>query len=136
LLDTAAELIGLRRTDDRGVSWLTVPSPGHFAVFVQKQGYSQLVSNWLALGATDTLEVTFRLSAVAQRLSRVVVTAEIDSVGPLFAWDQCEDHRGSGDHALEIVVFRSSRYLDVLGSIERAVYDHHLGMINVALSTA
>ena len=83
LIDTTAGLMGLRRTNDRGVSWLTVPSAGHYAVFVQKQGYAQLVSNWLTFGNTDTLEVTFRLTATAQMLGRVVITAALDSIGPL-----------------------------------------------------
>lgn len=83
LLDTAGEVIGMRRGNDRGVSWLTVPSAGHFAVVVYSPGYRHLVSNWLAVGDTDTLEVTFRLSAVAQRLSRVVIAAQMDSVAPL-----------------------------------------------------
>lgn len=83
LLDTAGEVIGMRRGNDRGVSWLTVPSAGHFAVLVYSPGYRHLVSNWLAVGDTDTLEVTFRLSAVAQSLSRVVIAAQMDSVAPL-----------------------------------------------------
>lgn len=83
LLDTAGEVIGMRRSTDRGVSWLTVPSVGHFAVLVYSPGYRHLVSNWLAVSDTDTLEVTFRLSAVAQSLSRVVIAAQMDSVAPL-----------------------------------------------------
>lgn len=83
LMDTAGDLIRIHRSDSRGVAWLNVPSAGQFAVLAVAPGYRNLVSGWLAVVNDDTLEVTFRLSQVARELSRVVVTAEIDSVTPL-----------------------------------------------------
>ena len=123
LLDSTAGLIALHRTNDRGVGWLKVPEPGHFAIFVQKQGYPQLVSNWLTFGNTDTLEVTFRLTAVPQILSRVIVTAEQDSVGPLLpAGVNAKTLAGRIFTPSDIAAHSmgAANYIDVLESIGRS----------------
>jgi hypothetical protein len=83
LLDSAAELLTMRRSDARGAAWLSAPAPGHYAVRVQMIGRPSIISEWLALGNTDSLEVTFRLARAPVVLSPVLVAAQRDSVTPL-----------------------------------------------------
>src|SRR3990172_4118673 len=83
LLDSAADLISMKRSDRDGRAWLAAPTAGHYAVRVQLIGRQSVVSNWLALTNTDSVELTFLLARAIPMLSPVVIKAQRDSITPL-----------------------------------------------------
>ena len=83
LLDSAAELLMLMRSNAVGAAVLHAPGAGRFAVRVQSIGREVLVSDWLSLADIDTLEVTFRMKRAAVVLSPVLIAAQRDSITPL-----------------------------------------------------
>lgn len=83
LLDGNGDLRTAVRTPDSGGVRLRASEPGNYAVLVERIGYRRLVSNWIPLGNTDTVEVTVRLSALPLSLAPIVIEAHRDSITPL-----------------------------------------------------
>jgi hypothetical protein len=83
LIDSSADLLHFRRTDLNGRAALNISSgAGLYAVRVERRGYQGLISNWIPVANTDTLEVTIRLRRLTE-LPEVVVAAQRDSITPL-----------------------------------------------------
>ncbi len=83
LLDTAAALLGATRTSRDGRTAFRTPAPAHFAFRVQRIGWRQLISPWIAVASTDTLEITFRLARIPVKLTPVLIAAQRDSISRL-----------------------------------------------------
>lgn len=83
LIDQNADLLHMQRTPETGRVSIRVSSgAGHYAVRVERPGFQGLVSNWIPVADTDTLEVTIRLRRLTE-LPEVVIAAQLDSVTPL-----------------------------------------------------
>lgn len=83
LLDRNADLLIMQRTRDDGrITFPVKEGAGHYAISVQRFGFQSLVSTWIPVANTDTLEVTIRLRPVTE-LPAVVITGQRDSVAPL-----------------------------------------------------
>ena len=83
LLDKNADLLIMQRTKDGGrITFPISEGAGHYAISVQRFGFQSLVSNWIPVANTDTLEVTIRLRPVTE-LPAVVIRGQRDSITPL-----------------------------------------------------
>jgi hypothetical protein len=83
LLDKDADLLAAQRSSPRGRAvFRVITGAGHYAVQVIRFGYQPLVTNWIPVADTDTLEVTIRMRALTA-LPEVMVTAARDSIAPL-----------------------------------------------------
>lgn len=80
LLDSTASIIGVVRTDRKGVFKLNAPEAGTYAVDARGLGLQPLTSGWIVASAVDTFEVTLRVTARVNVLSEVTVTAQRDSI--------------------------------------------------------
>lgn len=80
LLDSAASLVALARTSDRGRFSLNGKGSEYYAFDARSLGYRRHVSQWVDLSSTDTVEVTVRIVRLPVSLSAVRVKAERDAI--------------------------------------------------------
>jgi hypothetical protein len=79
-VDSTANLLGIVRTSDQGRFTLKAKESGYYALELRSIGFKRLVSPWIPLASTDTVEVTLRVVRNAVTLSSVVVKAERDAI--------------------------------------------------------
>jgi len=120
LLDKNAELLVMQRTRDDGrITFSVSDGAGHYAISVQRFGFQSLVSNWIPVANTDTLEVTIRLRPVTE-LPPVVIKGQLDSITPLLP-PGINPKAMSGRIIVPAEIDRHSMgardFVDVLGSI-------------------
>lgn len=80
LLDTTGSMAFAVRTDKKGRYILKIPEPGVYAVMATHPAHERVVSGWLTVEASDTLDVVLRLSPNATTLEPVLITAQRDSL--------------------------------------------------------
>ena len=120
LLDKNADLLIMQRTKDGGrITFPVSDGAGHYAISVQRFGFQSLVSNWIPVANTDTLEVTIRLRPLTE-LPAVVIRGQRDSITPLLP-PGINPKAISGRIIVPAQIEQHSMgardYVDVLGSI-------------------
>ncbi|MGQ0766646.1 MAG: carboxypeptidase regulatory-like domain-containing protein [Gemmatimonadota bacterium] len=80
LIDTTGGMVAAVRTDRRGRYTINVPGSGVYAVVASNPGFKRVVSGWLEVTASETLDVKLRLDRQATVLSPIVVSAQRDSL--------------------------------------------------------
>src|SRR5574341_65620 len=83
LLDSTAALVSAARTAPNGRAAFRTPAAAHYALRVQRLGWRQLVTPWIAVASSDTLEVTIRMLRIPVELTPVRIAAERDSISRL-----------------------------------------------------
>ena len=83
LLDTTAGVVTAMRTDHSGRAELAVPAPGSYAVRALRIGWRPIVSGWITIAGSDSLEITVRMPRIVVNLSPVVIRAQRDSISHL-----------------------------------------------------